>query len=135
MKIITTIAALMLATSATAQANSNAETNSAAQSTLSQTFEGNGGAASVSAIAPNNTAPCMRTDAIGVAVFGFGVSGGGSFPEISCMGRAEAEWIVKLMAMPNGQQKNMAIYHACMNIPDIRATLINFGVCVVRGSE
>ena len=133
MKILATITALMLATTATAQStNSNAQTSSGASSMLNQTFEGNNSAPSAGASVGNNTANCMRTDGIGLGVQGIGLSFSNSWVEDRCMTQVEAKYLVNLLNMPNGPARQAAVYHSCAYSPALRHTLVALGHCVMR---
>tara|TARA_R110000737_G_scaffold78055_1_gene109337 strand:+ start:2382 stop:2783 length:402 start_codon:yes stop_codon:yes gene_type:complete len=133
MKILATVAALMLATTATAQStNSNAHTSSGASSNLNQTFEGSSGAPSAGANVGNNTATCMRSDGVGIGVSGLGLSFSNSWVEDRCMTQVEAKYLVNLLNMPNGPARQAAVYHSCAYSPALRHTLVALGHCVMR---
>jgi hypothetical protein len=132
MKILIAVAAMFIAGSATAQAVSNADTQSQAQSTLNQTFQGSSSAAGVGASASNNTADCMASNALGVSIVGLGVSGASSRVEPRCAARVEAEFLVNLISMPNGPAKTIAIYHSCAQSIELRHTLVGLGYCEMK---
>jgi hypothetical protein len=132
MKTLSIILSLMVASSASAQTTSNADTNSQAQSTLNQTFEGSSSASGVGASPSNNTADCMQSNAMGVSIVGLGVSGAKSKVEPRCAARVEAEFLVNLISMPNGPAKTVAIYHSCAQSLELRHTLVGLGYCEMR---
>lgn len=137
MKIITytLLAALVTASSASAQTNSSANTTSGASSTLNQTFEGSTGVGNSSAGASNNTSDCIKSDAVGLGVQGLGLSFSNSQVEERCAARVESIYLINLVNMPNGPAKQAAIYHSCVNSPTLRHTLVALGYCVVRKSK
>lgn len=137
MKIITytLLAALVTASSASAQTNSSANTTSGASSTLNQTFEGSTGVGNSSAGASNNTSDCIKSDAVGLGVQGLGLSFSNSQVEERCAARVEAIYLINLVNMPNGPAKQAAIYHSCANSHTLRHTLVALGYCVMQESK
>ena len=122
----------VLATSASAQSNTDSTSDAASSAQNSLTFEGSNTASSASIGGAMHTAPCIIGSGIALGVVGGGLAFTNGRIESSCLGRSEAEWIIQLLGMNPGIQKNAAIYHACANIETIRETLIQLGVCVMK---
>jgi hypothetical protein len=121
-----------LVTPAFAQTNTDSNSDAASSAQNSLIFEGSRpSAASASIGGAMHTAPCIIGHGQAIGVVGLSLANTGGDTEPSCLGRAEAEWIIKLLGMQNGLQKRAAIFHACTNIPSIRKTLISINVCEV----
>ena len=130
--ILPVMVSAVLATTASAQSTTDSTSDAASSAQNSLTFEGsNPSAASASIGGAMHTAPCIIGNGIAVGVVGGAIGYTNGRVEPSCLGRSEAEWVIKLLGMQNGVQRNAAIFHACTNIPSIRQTLVSLGVCVV----
>lgn len=143
--ILPILVSVALATSASAQSNSDsnsvsdsmrasgaADSDAASTASNSLTFEGSNTASSASVGGAMHTAPCVIGNGIALGVVGGGIAFSNGRIDSSCLGRAEAQWIIKLLGMAPGIQQNAAIYHACANIETIRETLVSLGVCVMK---
>ena len=130
--ILPILVSVALATSASAQSNTDSTSDAASSATNSLTFEGSNTASSASVGGAMHTAPCVIGNGIALGVVGGGIAFSNGRIDSSCLGRAEAQWIIKLLGMAPGIQQNAAIYHACANIETIRETLVSLGVCVMK---
>ena len=119
-----------LATSASAQSNTDSTSDAASSASNSLVFEGSSPSASSASVGgAMHTAPCIIGSGVAVGVVGAGLSVSNGRIETSCLARSEAEWMINLLSMPVGPQRRAATLHACTNVPDMRATLIAVGAC------
>mgnify|MGYP003624359183 CR=1 FL=1 len=130
--ILASAIAALLATAASAQSVTDSTSDAASSAQNSLIFEGsNPSASSASVGGAMHTAPCIIGHGQAIGLVGVGFSNSGGTIEVSCLARSEAEWIINLLSMPVGQARYAATLHACTNVPDMRATLIAVGACVV----
>jgi hypothetical protein len=119
-----------LATSASAQSNTDSTSDAASSASNSLVFEGSSPSASSASVGgAMHTAPCIIGSGVALGVVGGGLSISNGRIETSCLARSEAEWMINLLSMPVGPQRRAATLHACTNVPDMRATLIAVGAC------
>jgi hypothetical protein len=129
--IITSALAALLATAASAQSNTDSTSDAASSAENSLVFEGsNPMASSASVGGAMHTAPCIIGHGQAIGLVGGGFANSGGTTEASCLGREEAEWIINLLSMPVGPERTAAIIHVCENIPSIRKTMAEMGICV-----
>jgi hypothetical protein len=129
--IIPTILAALLATTASAQSNTDSTSDAASSAQNSLIFEGsNPMASSASVGGAMHTAPCIIGHGQAIGLVGGGFANSGGTTEVSCLARAEAEWVINLLSMPVGPERTAAIIHVCENIPSIRQTMEKMGICV-----
>lgn len=124
----TTIALLIMATSATAQ-----ETTTAAesQSNVYQNFESGGSnTPAIGGWGGNNTAPCQRSVGAGIGQPGLGLGASIGTTVEWCRDEFEARYVRNLMAMPEGKPKQAALHRACNTKGKVREALVYVGACV-----
>ena len=87
-----------------------------------------------SAVAPGNmhTAPCIIGSSFGIGVPGIGLSGGGGRVDKKCNTREEVKALNILLAQPKSLARDAALLHYCNNDKDIKATLVQMGVCKTK---
>ena len=87
-----------------------------------------------SAVAPGNmhTAPCVIGSSFGIGVPGLGLSGGGGRLDTKCNVREEVKALNILLGQPKSLARDAALLHYCRNDDDIRATLVQIGVCQTK---
>lgn len=123
----TTIALLIMATSATAQ-----ETTTAAESQSNVYQDFGGGESNTPAIGGwggNNTAPCQRAVGAGIGQPGLGLGASIGATVEWCRDEFEARYVRNLMAMPDGKPKQAALHRACNTNGKVREALVYVGAC------
>ena len=137
MRTINTLLALamILPTSAIAQATTSADANSTSGANSQVILEGSSyerHAPGLGGIGSNSTSPCAISQGIGLVGPGAGIQFGNTRIDKGCLTRTEAAMLRDLLDMRPSPGRQAAIHHACAKSASLRDTLVAVGACVVR---